>query len=188
MPAGLSYTAARIAEFNEEWTTWYTPPRRGMEVEPLLIALGMLVLAVAGLGIGYLLAGETGAMSGLVGVGLILVGLLVRIWPVFSVPVFFKGKFRWSPAARGLVWQGTGLERAWRVTRLPQAKLFVNRAFLLPLLGLVLPLLSLRIALGSNFFINLLFYGCSLPYLSILNLRLTALLLSAEEDLKQGKR
>ncbi len=177
-----SHTAARIAGFNEEWASWYIPPRPGIEVEPLLIALGMLILAVAGLGFGYLLGGETGAIVGLVGSGLVLLGLLVRIWPVFSVPYFFKGHFRWSPAAKGLFWHGPGLGRAWKLTRLPLAKRLVTWAFLVPLLGLLLPLLTLRLVCGPSFFINLLFYAVFLPFLSLLNLRMTAFLLCEEEQ------
>jgi hypothetical protein len=183
-----SHAAARIAGFNEEWASWYTPPRPGIEIEPLFIALGMLILSVAGLAIGNLLGGETGAILGLVATGLFLFWLLMRIWPVFSVPYFFKGKLRWSPSARGLLWHGPCLDRAWKITRLPLARGFVTWAFLLPMFGLLVPLLLLRIFWGSSLFINLLFYGFSLPYLSVLNLRLTALLLVEDENQKRDKR
>jgi hypothetical protein len=164
-----------------ESTLWLGMSRTGIEIEPILISLLMLLIVGVGFIGGMLAAQETGAAIGLGAAALLCVLIMSRIWAVFSVPFFFRGKYRWSPAGGGLIWSGPALGMAMQLSRLPMAKKLATPTFMVPLLVLLLPLLTTRLYLGPHFLLSLLFYAVVLPYLSMLNLGLTAQLLKKNQ-------
>jgi len=172
-----SAAAARTSGIGEESSFWLGLSRAGIEVEPMLITLGMVIIAVIGMVCGMSLGDEMGAGIGLGVAVLVCLAILTRVWPVFSVPFYFEGSQRWSPAGGGNVWSGPGLGRALRISRLPQARRMATPAFVIALLTLLLPLFAARFLWGSHFLLSLLFYAVALPYLSMLNFILTGMLL-----------
>lgn len=179
--------AARSSGLWKDSTFWLGMSRPGCEAEPLLLSLAMVSIALVGAVVGMGLGDETGAALGLGLAGLICLWLLTRAWPVFSVPFYFEGRYRWSGAAHGLVWSGPGLARALRVSRLPEARRVATPAFMIPMLALLGPLLGARVLLGPGFWLSFLFYAIALPFLSMLNLELTGHLL-AEDERRSGVR
>jgi len=184
--------AARTRGLSDESTFWLGLSRPGAEIEPIFIALGMLIIGVIGLVAGMVVAHqiqldeEACAAIGLVSAVLLCLWIMTRIWAVFSVPYFFKGKYRWSAAAHGIIWSGPGLGKALKLRRLPPAGK-ATLTFMIPLLVMLLPLLAARLQWGSHFFFNFFFYVVALPYLTMLNLDLTDQLLIEHERLKEKK-
>lgn len=178
--------AARTRGLTGESTFWFGLSRPGAEAEPFIIALKMLIIAVIGFVTGMLIAEEHGARIGLACAALVCLLILSRAWPVFAVPFFYKGKYRWSGSAHGIIWSGPGLRLARRISRQPLAIRTATPAFMIALLILLLPLIVAQIYFGPSFWLNFFFYAVALPYLSMLNLNLTALLLAEHEHLKKA--
>lgn len=173
-----------------ESTFWLGMSRPGIEVAPIFTALLLLLIACAGFIGGALIAKkigdaviteETGAAIGLGGAALACLVIMARIWPVFSVPFFFRGKYRWSPAAGGPLWSGPCLGMALRLSRLPMARKLATPTFMTPFMTLLTPLFALRLYWGASFILNVLFYAVALPYLGMLNLKLTGQLLAENQ-------
>ncbi len=185
--------AARTRGLSDESTFWLGLSRPGSEIMPILIALGMLIIGVIGLVAGMVVAyqmqldEETCAAIGLVCAVLFCVWIMTRIWAVFSVPYFFKGKYRWSAAAHGIIWSGPGLGLALKLRRLSIARK-ATLTFMIPLLALLLPLLAARLQWGSHFILDFFFYVAALPFLTMLNLNLTEQLLVEYERLKEKQQ
>ena len=146
----------------------------------------MLLIAGVGFVAGMLIAKENGAGIGLACAASICLLIISRAWPVFAVPFFYKGKYRWSGSAPGIIWSGPGLRLARRISRQPLAIRTATPAFMLALLILLLPLIVAQIYFGPSFWLNFFFYAVALPYLSMLNLNLTALLLAEHEHRKKA--
>lgn len=182
--------AARTRGLSDESPFWLGLSRPGAEITPILIALGMLIIGVIGLVAGMVVADqmqldeETCAAIGLMCSVLLCLWIMTRVWAVFSVPFFFKGRYRWSGAAHGIVWSGPGLGLALQLRRLPTARR-VTLAFMIPLVVLLLPLLVARLQWGAHFLHDFFFYVVVLPYLTMLNLDLTSLLLAEHIRLKE---
>jgi hypothetical protein len=99
----------------------------------------------------------------------VLVNLYVlgRSWPVWGVPFFFEEKIRWSPAARGSVWQGPGLNLALRVTKEYGFFNVHTRRFLLGLIILSVFGLAIKFSLPDGLLFDILLYPLGIPALSV---------------------
>ncbi len=169
-----------------ESTFWLGISRPGIEIEPLIIGLLMALITGIGFVVGALIADETGAVVGVAFAALICLIIMARSWPVFSVPFFFKSKYRWSPGASSWMWTGPGLSMALRLSRRPMARKLATPTFMIPMLVLLLPLLVCRLYWGPHFLLSLLLYAVFLPYLGMLNLNLTGQLLAEQQ--RQSER
>jgi hypothetical protein len=167
-----SAAAARVKELWSGSTFWLGMSRPGSEIEPLMMILKMLILVIAGISAGVVADDETVAAVGL-GIAILLcLWILARSWPLFSVPFFFEGKYRWSPAGRGLVWSGPGLDLARKLCRLPGSGMKTFQ-FMITMIVVFGPLALARLYLGPGFLLSLLFYALSLPFICMLNFNLT---------------
>jgi hypothetical protein len=140
--------------------------RAGSCVDVLVAAAGILGVAALGVGLGALWSGEAGAVAGAAIGGTLALALASRLWPVVVVAFLDEGSSRWSPAARGRIWSGPCIGRAWRLTAhssFLRDTAPVLAASILAIGGWALA----RAYLERGFVVNLVFYAAVLPFLSV---------------------
>ncbi len=139
--------------------------------------LSLFFLAVIPMGLALVLGGVAFALRAAhsdaalealaAGWAVVVLWLVTRLWPVFVIAYVYRGRSRWSVAARGLVWDGPGLGTAWRMTARRGSWLRVQ----LPMGLLALAPLGAWLAahgalrdLGGRSLVDVLIYAGLLPF------------------------
>lgn len=171
--------AAKAGHLSPENTFWLALSRAGICIEPMLVIFLLFVFSSACFLV-VLYQDQVWLSVLAVSVAVVVdLYVLARVWPFWGIPFFFEGKTRWSPAARGRVWEGPGLGLAWRLTREQGVLNRHGLRFMAGFITLIVVVFGLQDYLAWDGLSDVVLYVLGLPVLSVITMHGTAELIRA---------
>lgn len=141
--------------------------RTGAFTKPLIVAMGLGLFTVLCLLPFFYFESMAAGVAGVGVSAAVILYTLARTWPMWGIPYFFKGSYRYSPAARGTSWVGPGIGLALEITREQGLFNLHSRRFMLGFIVLASVWTLVKWALPPSIFLQSLIYMLGLPVLSV---------------------